>query len=998
MFHKTARVASLGTFSLDGEGLVRIARAEVEGGGDEPRGSFFIDGARKLDVRGLLKRVASQYAISDDPSSYFFEAIRANTTNCPNENNDGFHQSELLRFDVRLGMPVFVTYAGKPHHLNHKTDNPKAARGVIIDSHYNSDAPALDTCLGCQTRTAERQNRDETGLHCRKCGTLVRDEFVEILVGIDARKDPLFAEGVRKGTLKAGSMGCNCLSTTCNVCGHVAYAKPEFCEHIRAGNKGTLWTRRGNGWAKTSASDVSKELRRRKLAFVPADFCYVKTGDFEARKAFEYCNQVIFDEYSRVDMPADPKALQVEILKAAQLEGAPAADALRAETEALMRSAERKRKELEASMSRAAQRIPRVPTVSPMLTPMEQEGVGIQLEQGDDPIVIEPPGTPGMQEPGMPGAPGAPDAPGMGPTNIEQYTQQETPGAPGGQPPPGEEMDMGELGVLPVPPGASAPRRGGRRAMRKFSQAYSKWTVQVSEQGNARLLTEDRTPALVFRAAKPVQDPEARRAFGLEVLTHLLDNGLVATAKKYGAYFAPKFAQVVEHATDDMREFADKYLYSSVLEGAPSQDDMDGSLRGTPPATTRVDPRDDMDGDVRGKPPVDTQSDGAADHDRKDQNVDSAVGEDHETMREKRKPFNMGKDTALNNEVHDHVEPLSGKKGEAAGRKPNPPSAPEALQLGARIAAKAGGDSFEVVGMRLGEKGLEVELIGADKKASRRVTAGDIADWIRIDKQPATLRLPGQATQVFAAAEKCAKCGALMFGGADKHTCADGDKDDKKVAAAVRLEKVAAAKLAKAKEELAKAKLEAAEQAKVTAEATVKSFCRALRIVAARQGADLEQSPLKLAAEAVLSEPRPVGKDAASGETIVYNGLDPELTRFMVAQLYEIGHADHLERLMHRAAELMSKGDQYLIDAEADLKNLNRDLPVISRTRVAAVDEDALHAAELRRQAMGGNLQLTPAPSEAAVGNGHDKRAAIRGALGGTLVEGARGRLGLGVN
>jgi hypothetical protein len=243
VFRRVARVASLGTFDVEQDGAIRVAQLDTP---PTETTSYYLDGARKLDVRALLEKVGSVYAISHDPSDYFFEAIRANTTNAPNENNDGFHQAELLRFDVKLGMPVYMTYAGKPHHLNHRTENAKAARGLIIDAHYNADAPALETCPGCQTRTADRQNRDETGLHCKRCGTLVRDEFVEILVGIDARKDPLFADGVRKGTLKAGSMGCNCLSTSCNVCGHVAYARPEFCEHIRAGNKGTLWVRRGN--------------------------------------------------------------------------------------------------------------------------------------------------------------------------------------------------------------------------------------------------------------------------------------------------------------------------------------------------------------------------------------------------------------------------------------------------------------------------------------------------------------------------------------------------------------------------------------------------------------------------------------------------------------------------------------------------------------------------------------------------------------------------------
>jgi hypothetical protein len=569
--------------------------------------------------------------------------------------------------------------------------------------------------------------------------------------------------------------------------------------------------------------------------------------------------------------------------------------------------------------------------------------------------------------------------------------------------------------------------------MRKYSQAYSKWTVQVSEQGNARLLTapakDGGVPVLVFKASKATQDPEERKAFGLEVLAHLHDNGLVATAKKYGAYFSPKFAQVVDHATDDMKEFADKYMYSSVIEN--NRDDMQGNVRGTPPASTRTDPRDDMEGDVRGKPPADTQTDGAMDHEVKDQGVDSAVGEDHETMRDKRKPFNMSKNTVLQNEVHDHTMPLSSKKGEA-------------LPLGSRIAPKGEEQNpWKVVGAIAAQDEAEAKEHGATSYMlargagttyqSKRIAASMLETWFLLDKQPGVMKLPGQPAMVApkpvaftaeqlqvlraagidanvdaggslvvqGAAEKCAKCGKLMFGGADKHECAGESKEAaaKRVAALEKREKIADAKLAKAKKDLETARADVSEQTKVAQQAAVSSFCRALRIVAARQGADLEASPLKMAAEAVLSEPRVIGNDAATGQPITYRGFDPELTQYLVAHLYEVGHADHLEQLMKRASDLMTRGDQYLIDAEADLKNLNHSLPAITHSRVAEIDEDALHAAELRRQASGGNLHLTPAPSEVEYSsNGHNKRSAIRGALGGTLVEAARGRLGLGPN
>ena len=63
MFHKVARVASLGTFNVQRDGTIKIAQLHTdlggEGGvpGEMPR-SYYLDGARKLDVKGLLGKVA----------------------------------------------------------------------------------------------------------------------------------------------------------------------------------------------------------------------------------------------------------------------------------------------------------------------------------------------------------------------------------------------------------------------------------------------------------------------------------------------------------------------------------------------------------------------------------------------------------------------------------------------------------------------------------------------------------------------------------------------------------------------------------------------------------------------------------------------------------------------------------------------------------------------------------------------------------------------------
>ena len=64
-FIKQARVQSLGTalYAADGSVLNKVANHETR---TQPK-SYYIDGARKLDVKDALNRVAERYNISSDP-------------------------------------------------------------------------------------------------------------------------------------------------------------------------------------------------------------------------------------------------------------------------------------------------------------------------------------------------------------------------------------------------------------------------------------------------------------------------------------------------------------------------------------------------------------------------------------------------------------------------------------------------------------------------------------------------------------------------------------------------------------------------------------------------------------------------------------------------------------------------------------------------------------------------------------------------------------------
>jgi hypothetical protein len=240
--------------------------------------SHYVANSDRVSVQDILNLVSDEYNISSNPSDFIYEAVRAVTAEVPNDNGDAFPRAELLRFDHKLGKAVYQTFIGKPHHVNHRADNPKTARGVVIDAYYNDSADPDDSCKSCGLKTASLDNRDVSGIHCKKCGSVVKDEFVELLLAIDTTKDKTFAEGVRTGALSGLSMGCEAGHTDCSICGNRARTVQQFCQHIRSGNKKKMF--------KTASGD---------------------------RMSFEKCGEVRFTEISRVDQPADGTARQREV-------------------------------------------------------------------------------------------------------------------------------------------------------------------------------------------------------------------------------------------------------------------------------------------------------------------------------------------------------------------------------------------------------------------------------------------------------------------------------------------------------------------------------------------------------------------------------------------------------------------------------------------------------------------------------------------------------------
>lgn len=667
-FYKVAQVETIATASIGEDGDVSLTKSA----GHNKISSYYLeDGTRELPLEAMLEKLADKYNISTDPRDYLFEAIRANTVNVPNENHDAFHKDELLRYDANIKGPVYMTYVGCPHHINHKADNDKLARGFVVDAHYNKSTPPLENCPTCGTKTLSKQARDRTGIHCARCGTVVKDEFVEILIAVDCKKEPKFAENVRRGILKAGSMGCECESTECNVCSHIAYSKPEFCEHIRHGNKGTYWRVRPNGkFEKISLSGLRNELVKRGYKGAakvhPSNILTIRSDDgFEVRKAHEKCCFVVFKEYSRVHRPADPKAIQREIFEyRARLAEIDQNEELKNDTEILILKA--KLQELEDKLEKAAgysqdadldTQVRHSPEGDEVVIREIDESVEPELEMGEG------------EEAEAPG--------GM---SIKELTQQtvEAPEKP---------QDIYSMGALPVGGGAAgvAPTvtretaaslspsaeeavlslTGGEENMFTFEAMFQDWSADITDRGNIRVLDGSDAPIFLVKPKTKIASEQDGKKICTSILAHLLNNGITSTVNKFDGIFSPRIANVVEYAEDDYKGFEDKYMSNSATE------DREDDIADTP--TDKVESFTDAGHEMDVKKEDHHPTKGLGDstlpnretdfedyrNDQTPESLSATDSKDSDMRDDPRKDFNIGSDDALGGYETDHTTKLS---------------------------------------------------------------------------------------------------------------------------------------------------------------------------------------------------------------------------------------------------------------------------------------------------------------------------------------------------
>lgn len=145
-----------------------------------------------------LEGAAAEYKISPNPHDYVYSINRIVVADLPNRNMDAFPKSEIHRFNLTVGKPVWQTFIGKPLYFEHN-QVPTDARGVIFKSYIQPEGPY---------------------------------HMIVNLSGADKRKDPDLANAIASNKRPYFSMGCTADRVRCSFCKKTFSETREFCHHL----------------------------------------------------------------------------------------------------------------------------------------------------------------------------------------------------------------------------------------------------------------------------------------------------------------------------------------------------------------------------------------------------------------------------------------------------------------------------------------------------------------------------------------------------------------------------------------------------------------------------------------------------------------------------------------------------------------------------------------------------------------------------------------------
>jgi hypothetical protein len=213
-------------------------QAVLESFVDEPKINNDSEDARKAASQFRITVAAAKQAIANSPNpsikkSNDFLYVRTRAIGSlekwgPNMNGDGFPFQEL--------QASYQTFRGKGNFLDHKSDDIRMIRGLVIDAYLNNE-----------------------------------DQCVECLIAVDRVSHPQLARHIETGVVNSVSMGTRVGFSNCSVCANVARTEDDYCNHIKSykGMKfGALVNNAAHKFGGWPVHEVNHELEFIELSWV----------------------------------------------------------------------------------------------------------------------------------------------------------------------------------------------------------------------------------------------------------------------------------------------------------------------------------------------------------------------------------------------------------------------------------------------------------------------------------------------------------------------------------------------------------------------------------------------------------------------------------------------------------------------------------------------------------------------------------------------------------
>lgn len=153
-----------------------------------------------LDFASWLPFAAKEFHISPNSEDYVLVPVIAIISDIPNRNGVAFPLSALKSWNRERGCIAYQTFKGQPMHIEHASDDPTTAVGVVVDA-------AL---------------RPLKGFSGGKLWKLI------LLAAIDKTNPHPYVGKVLRGEINTYSMGAFVAAYTCGYCGAMA----GHCSHI----------------------------------------------------------------------------------------------------------------------------------------------------------------------------------------------------------------------------------------------------------------------------------------------------------------------------------------------------------------------------------------------------------------------------------------------------------------------------------------------------------------------------------------------------------------------------------------------------------------------------------------------------------------------------------------------------------------------------------------------------------------------------------------------